>query len=328
MPDPRQRQPGSRRRSAAHPSLTGPRRIPTARRSAWGSASASGSARATRWQSATGWATELRPPGVEIRAMGDDGEGDDHQPDERGLRERPRAAPEPRPSRGGPRAMIGAVRASGPAGGVRGGDDRRDRPRARASRLARRGRPGTRGSSTCSATRQSERCLSADCAAGGSTAVQRWSRLGPALRQPPWLARRYGQISPMFGGGLGSSGVAGPGRSGARAGSAAVSGGVVIGEKDTRRPPSGRLGIRGHRSARKRKNPGDDLFSRKAALSVSSALESLTSVFGMGTGMASPLVPPGFRASGCRSAAGLARGPWTGGAPIRSSISLSQSGRS
>ena len=46
------------------------------------------------------------------------------------------------------------------------------------------------------------------------------------------------------------------------------------------------------------KNPGDDLFSRKAALSVSSALESLTSVFGMGTGMASPLESPGFVASG------------------------------
>jgi hypothetical protein len=49
---------------------------------------------------------------------------------------------------------------------------------------------------------------------------------------------------------------------------------------------------------RKRKNPGDDLFSRKAALSVSSALESLTSVFGMGTGMASPPMSPGFSASG------------------------------
>jgi hypothetical protein len=46
--------------------------------------------------------------------------------------------------------------------------------------------------------------------------------------------------------------------------------------------------------AGKRKNPGDDLFSRKAALSVSSALESLTSVFGMGTGVASPLLSPGF----------------------------------
>jgi hypothetical protein len=45
----------------------------------------------------------------------------------------------------------------------------------------------------------------------------------------------------------------------------------------------------------KRKNPGDDLFSRGAAPSVSSALESLTSVFGMGTGVASPLESPGFR---------------------------------
>ena len=53
---------------------------------------------------------------------------------------------------------------------------------------------------------------------------------------------------------------------------------------------------------RKRRNPGDDLCSRKAALSVSSALESLTSVFGMGTGVASPLESPGFPASGRRSA--------------------------
>ena len=59
----------------------------------------------------------------------------------------------------------------------------------------------------------------------------------------------------------------------------------------TPRPLGGRL-------ARKRKNPGDDLFSRKAALSVSSALESLTSVFGMGTGMASPLESPGFFVTG------------------------------
>ena len=61
------------------------------------------------------------------------------------------------------------------------------------------------------------------------------------------------------------------------------------------------------RTRRKRKNPGDDLFSRKAALSVSSALESLTSVFGMGTGMASPPVSPGFVASGCCSAASVRR---------------------
>ena len=51
-------------------------------------------------------------------------------------------------------------------------------------------------------------------------------------------------------------------------------------------------------AALKCNNPGDDLFSRKAALSVSSALESLTSVFGMGTGVASPLESPGSYASG------------------------------
>ena len=47
------------------------------------------------------------------------------------------------------------------------------------------------------------------------------------------------------------------------------------------------------KGSEKRQNPGDDLFSREAALSVSSALESLTSVFGMGTGMASPPMSPG-----------------------------------
>src|SRR5687768_15802050 len=55
----------------------------------------------------------------------------------------------------------------------------------------------------------------------------------------------------------------------------------------------GSAGARPIGDPRKRKDPGDDLFSRKAALSVSSALESLTSVFGMGTGMASPLASPG-----------------------------------
>ncbi len=71
----------------------------------------------------------------------------------------------------------------------------------------------------------------------------------------------------------------------------------------------GTVGNEGHRAPivhgvdpRKRKNPGDDLFSRKAALSVSSALESLTSVFGMGTGVASPLESPGSFASGRVSA--------------------------
>jgi hypothetical protein len=41
------------------------------------------------------------------------------------------------------------------------------------------------------------------------------------------------------------------------------------------------------------KYPGDDLFSQGVAPRVSSALESLTSVFGMGTGGASPLASPG-----------------------------------
>ena len=41
------------------------------------------------------------------------------------------------------------------------------------------------------------------------------------------------------------------------------------------------------------KYPGDDLFSQEVAPRVSSALESLTSVFGMGTGVTSPLASPG-----------------------------------
>jgi hypothetical protein len=67
-------------------------------------------------------------------------------------------------------------------------------------------------------------------------------------------------------------------------------------------PPSPAIGPRPEFNW-KRKNPGDDLFSRKAALSVSSALESLTSVFGMGTGMASPLESPGSHAIWTWSAA-------------------------
>ena len=75
-----------------------------------------------------------------------------------------------------------------------------------------------------------------------------------------------------------------------------------------RRPPPEwrRATDRRMRPPRKRKNPGDGLFSRKAALSVSSALESLTSVFGMGTGVASPLESPGFRACGSRFGSGSA----------------------
>ena len=39
-------------------------------------------------------------------------------------------------------------------------------------------------------------------------------------------------------------------------------------------------------------NPGDDLLSHTPAGAVSSALEDLTSVFGMGTGVAPPISPP------------------------------------
>ena len=67
------------------------------------------------------------------------------------------------------------------------------------------------------------------------------------------------------------------------------------------------------RMGQKRRNPGDGLFSRKAALSVSSALESLTSVFGMGTGVASPLESPGFHACGSCVGSGSARARMRGG---------------
>src|SRR5215207_3464306 len=76
-----------------------------------------------------------------------------------------------------------------------------------------------------------------------------------------------------------------------------------------------------------RKNPGDDLFSRKAALSVSSALESLTSVFGMGTGVASPLESPGFPAYwmcfGCAGASRIVDPGLRGADRLRSSTSES-----
>ena len=55
--------------------------------------------------------------------------------------------------------------------------------------------------------------------------------------------------------------------------------------------------------------PGDVLLSHKVALAVPSALEGLTSVFGMGTGVAPPLLPPGssleyLPPSPCRATAG------------------------
>lgn len=45
---------------------------------------------------------------------------------------------------------------------------------------------------------------------------------------------------------------------------------------------------------RKIKKPGNDLLSHTAARAVPSALGSLTSVFGMETGVSSPLKSPGF----------------------------------
>ena len=41
--------------------------------------------------------------------------------------------------------------------------------------------------------------------------------------------------------------------------------------------------------------PGSDLLSHCLAAAVSSALEGLTSVFGMGTGVTPPVWPPGIR---------------------------------
>ena len=118
--------------------------------------------------------------------------------------------------------------------------------------------------------------------AGGVTAVQRWARAWRGGAPGAIDGHRYGQ----------TAGVAVTARIAAWNG---ATGSAIIAS----RIPACRQADRRACSARKRKNPGDDLFSRKAALSVSSALESLTSVFGMGTGMASPPVSPGFVASGC-----------------------------
>jgi hypothetical protein len=47
------------------------------------------------------------------------------------------------------------------------------------------------------------------------------------------------------------------------------------------------------REAVSRNNPGSDLLSHPVSRAVPSALEVLTAVFGMGTGVAPPLSPPG-----------------------------------
>ena len=134
-----------------------------------------------------------------------------------------------------------------------------------------------------SAIRHSRRCLSAARIAAGDTAVQRCSRAGVEARQSRPRREEIRADAPR------SRDAARRRRRGA----------LVFRTHRRHRKDTGARSRRlpcGPR--RKRKNPGDDLFSRKAALSVSSALESLTSVFGMGTGMASPLESPGFVASG------------------------------
>ena len=57
---------------------------------------------------------------------------------------------------------------------------------------------------------------------------------------------------------------------------------------------------RGPSTAPDDENPGDDLLSRAVTSAVPSALEGLTTVFGMGTGVAPPALPPGI--SGTRGA--------------------------
>ncbi len=117
--------------------------------------------------------------------------------------------------------------------------------------------------------------------------AQRCSRRPSSCASAPSAASRYGQIA---GHRAGSARPAGRGRRRGRA----RQGRPRSWRKDSRRPASAATRVAVASGARrKRKNPGDDLFSRKAALSVSSALESLTSVFGMGTGVASPLESPG-----------------------------------
>ena len=150
--------------------------------------------------------------------------------------------------------------------------------------------------------RHISRCFASDGSAAGCMAAHWWSRVGERLRQPPPSPLRYGHTwctTPGEGSGHRRSGSPW----GSRLGGASPV--AVIG---VRIRPLVEMGVQRHlqgvdamtSGARRLKcnNPGDDLFSRKAALSVSSALESLTSVFGMGTGVASPLESPGLCASG------------------------------
>jgi hypothetical protein len=58
--------------------------------------------------------------------------------------------------------------------------------------------------------------------------------------------------------------------------------------------------------------PGDDLLSRAAASAVPSALEGLTSVFGMGTGVAPPVRSPGIGKPHTRSSSAVTSDGWIG----------------
>ena len=259
------------------------------------------------------------PGGPPPERIGDDdrGEGDAHQGDEDGLAEarsprrvgtaiatptvvedeRARARERARPMR-----EVAAARASSIASGRRRGRRPRGTSRSRCAR-----RSGTAGA----ASRRR-------ATAGGATAAQRCSR---AASSPPGAV-----------GGQRDTGRRRRSPGSARRPGRRVVRGCVI---ETDRGHRARIARGSSRdwpdpmwsgAPRKRKNPGDDLFSRKAALSVSSALESLTSVFGMGTGVASPLESPGSLASG-RFGSGSTRGrDGPAGAGMRSSISSSRQG--
>ena len=208
-----------------------------------------------------------------------------------------------RARRGGSRT-IGVVRGERPAGRVGGRDAvrigaRGERGLARrlggtVGRARRRAPPrGTAGAASRWRGRRRRDGAAAMLADGLSRSP---GAVGRRRGTDRWRPRSPGQA-------VGAAGAdARTGRVGGRIGRVGDSDGSGHRPEGYRPAGAAAVAARGRRmSRRKRKNPGDDLFSRKAALSVSSALESLTSVFGMGTGVASPLESPGSFASGrCR----------------------------
>ena len=189
-------------------------------------------------------------------------------------------------------------------------------PRSRASDAVRSSRAcRNRSHPSWARTRHSRCCVSTGSSDGGSVAQQRWSRAGDADRHDPSLARRNGQIassqsSPVITTSASRQAHRRPrphhGQTRPRTDPlrADPSSGIERASGRWTWPPSyGAIAAAQRTRPGQRKNPGDGLFSREATLSVSSALESLTSVFGMGTGVASPLESPGFcacvHATGC-----------------------------